>query len=338
MMSQWIVANGRPTFEDSSMSSASVSTLSFPLTVPLGTTDFPAIERDRRDRRVEDWASTLGPSNPLEHWLVGRAASASLDLERLEQAEAEARQNQSVRGVHCWEIDRQIDVEELAIKLRKTPGTVSRKLRGSKQGAEWLLERWAWLLRTLDEGADWNDSQRTLALDLLGIPDAERDGLTPIDPPSDGGYDRIAARRAVAEIQSNALTQAIAGPLRIADHQEHRQASLGLASPRPGSALATIRREIAAATRKLRWALDTFHKARNKTIADLETPPGPDQGSETETDPGTDDEERNEPNSPPTEVSPTLPIATASATNPVPTRGNRRARRAQARILKRRQG
>ena len=309
------------------MSTATASAFSL-----FGTLNYPAIERQQRSERIEEWVEKLQPDNPLEHWLVGRAATISLEIERLEGTESEVRHSVLVRAENCWDTDRNIEAEELALKLHKKPGAISRKLRGFKQGAEWLLYRWAALRTTLDLGNDWNDAQRSLALDLLGISETERTGPTMIDlPPSLGPEHLIPIRRELANHHMNALDAEISGPLNNVDKQERRQTTLGHSAAKPGTALASIRREIAAATRQLRWTLDTFYKVRMNYFAAIE----PSNESKPMTEAiETDLEEppdQNEPNLPDEMPLPTLSIGSNSSRLV----RNRRARRAMSRMQKR---
>ena len=314
------------------MSTASLSDL-VSLPTLKGTLDYPAIERERRVERIAEWVEKLEPTNPLEHWLVGRAASASLEIERLESVEAEQRQTVFIHAGYCWEADRQIEAEELGQKLHKKPGVISRKLRGFKQGAEWLLERWTSLRWTLDQGIDWSDAQRSLAFDLLGLAETERNGSTMVDlPPNLGPEHLIPMRLQIAKEQMDMITQSISISLKIVDDQERRQTILGHSPARRGSALAGIRREMTAAARQLRWALDTFYKVRNNYFAAVE--PSNETKPITATAPTPIEEapEQNEPNW--EEEMPSAALLIGS--KPDQTLGNRRSRRALASTFKRR--
>ena len=66
----------------------SIATLPFGMPAePDRPRDFIDLERGARDRRIAEWAEEHQAETSYERWLVGRAASASLDLDRLESAE-----------------------------------------------------------------------------------------------------------------------------------------------------------------------------------------------------------------------------------------------------------
>ena len=50
------------------------------------------------------------------------------------------------------------------------PGAGARALRRTRQGADWLIERWEALGEVLRTNGGWDDAQRRLAFDLLGVP------------------------------------------------------------------------------------------------------------------------------------------------------------------------
>ncbi len=83
-----------------------------------------------------------------------------------------------------WDHDRRVAVEEIGARLAKDPARVVPALRGRKQGADWLIERWEALGTILRNTGAWTDDQRRLALDLLGVPAELRDGGD-ILPPAD---------------------------------------------------------------------------------------------------------------------------------------------------------
>ena len=78
----------------------------------------------------------------------------------------------------CWEHDRGMAVEAFAARLTKEPRRVARGLYGSKQGAEWLVEHWDGLADVARKTGRWDDDQRRLAFDLLGVPHELRNVAT----------------------------------------------------------------------------------------------------------------------------------------------------------------
>src|SRR5947209_1652390 len=85
--------------------------------------------------------------------------------------------------------------EPAAEGLRRRPGQAAARLGETKQGAELMLGRWESLRKSLDRGT-WDESDRSSALDLLGVDRAFRKpGQTILDAPE--GSDATACVRAV---------------------------------------------------------------------------------------------------------------------------------------------
>src|SRR4051795_4330999 len=73
-----------------------------------------------------------------------------------------------------------------ALSVRnKDPARVARALSRTKQGADWLLERWEGLGAVLRSNGAWDEAQRRLAFDLLGVPGELRDGSLRIPAAAD---------------------------------------------------------------------------------------------------------------------------------------------------------
>ena len=69
-----------------------------------------------------------------------------------------------------WEEDRQLEAIAQAASLNKNPGLAVARLRRSRQGCDWLIERWIGLEQALEGDGDWTEEQTAHALDLLGVP------------------------------------------------------------------------------------------------------------------------------------------------------------------------
>jgi hypothetical protein len=76
----------------------------------------------------------------------------------------------------CWESDRCQVVDDLGAKLPKAPRRIARTLGRCRQGADWLIEHWKGLAEVLESKGGWDEAQRRLAFDLLGVPPDLRDG------------------------------------------------------------------------------------------------------------------------------------------------------------------
>ena len=90
-----------------------------------------------------------------------RAAFVALAAEQAEEAATD------------WDHARKVEAEATAEGLRHRPGTAAAKLGETRQGAELMLGRWESLRKSLDQGT-WDESDRSAALDLLGVDRAFR--------------------------------------------------------------------------------------------------------------------------------------------------------------------
>ena len=129
------------------------------------------------------WFESLKPENDHEEWLVTLAATASVKLKRCVLREAALDGYERRRATLSWDHDRRLDAENLAASLAKDPARTIKRLAQTKQGAQWLLERWTALATIAQAGRPWSDPQRSLALDLLGLPPHLRDAVSPPQDP-----------------------------------------------------------------------------------------------------------------------------------------------------------
>jgi hypothetical protein len=134
--------------------------------------------------RKDDLLQEFGPDSPYEEWLLGEMALAGTRLERLAMLSIADLQRTIDRAELCWEKDRRIAAEDLGARLSKQPSRVKLALEASRQGADFLKERWEGLGAALKAKGGWNDDQRALAFDLLGVPPALRDGDDKVPPRS----------------------------------------------------------------------------------------------------------------------------------------------------------
>src|SRR5260370_41549208 len=89
----------------------------------------------------------------------------------------------ATRAQLCWDQDRRLEAEDLAARLRRDPSRNALKLQRTSQGCALMIARWQALGRILRETGTWTEAQRSLALDLLGVPPELRAGATAVHPP-----------------------------------------------------------------------------------------------------------------------------------------------------------
>ena len=176
--------------------------------------------------RTDAYRASLRPADACGETLVAQMAVDAIRMERCRQAYVVLVNDHARRARLCWDADRRLDAEETAAGLARDPQRVARRLEATLHGCDLVAERWGDLRRILTETGDWTDAQRSLALDLLGVPPVLRDGRTPVDPPE--GDPAAAFRLALADAQLARLERLRTGPLGAIDEAERRTAETGL--------------------------------------------------------------------------------------------------------------
>jgi hypothetical protein len=203
----------------------------------------PDEEQAAIKERVEHWHSSLRPFEVIDLWLVEDVATEAVRVERCRAMEAETRAEDARRADESWDDDRRVAAEKRAAGLARRPEVVSRELATTLQGLDLLLERWAALAAALEK-RDWNDAERSLALDLMGVPRALREAPMALDAGRDGLRQFVADQIAGLSARRPALEER--------DGREQAAAMLGLGEP--SDALKRLRRYESACHRRLQWA------------------------------------------------------------------------------------
>jgi hypothetical protein len=211
--------------------------------------------------QLRAWNDFYRPADAHDAYHVEQAARLSVRLKRCWAHDLTVRLLAAERARSCWDQDRRLAAEELGAKLPRNPALISRRLRRSPQGCDWLLERWEALAALLRDGRDWTEAQRTLALDLLGTPAELREGATRLDPAGVAGEALRSSRRAVAEAEIVALRRLRDETLSGLDASERLSAELGY-SPEIERPVLLLMQYEAASARRMHRSLD--HLARSK--------------------------------------------------------------------------
>ena len=160
----------------------------------------PDLEIAAAKGRAEFWNSSLKPHDAFEVYLVDQVAAQSVRIDRCQHQERAVRRLHAKRANLRWDEDRRNAAEALGARLAQNPPLFARKLDGTKQGCEWLIARWEGLGAALAANGDWDAAQSSLALDLLGVPAALRNGPTPLD--GDSGARLALVRAEVDRLKS----------------------------------------------------------------------------------------------------------------------------------------
>jgi hypothetical protein len=227
-----------------------------------------------------------------------------------------------MRARLCWDDDRRLEAVELGEKLARKPVAIRTLLGRTRHGALWLIERWKALGAILDREPSWNDAQKAMAFDLLGVPATIREG----DPWTAAG---LTSARALVEREVASLQGSLTRTLITLDEFERGEAVAGR-PVRASSASRALRFEEAACWRRLLALQKMEDKETDRLIAEAtalaaETPPPPPAPAPSPPPPS-----RLRPDAPkPIRAVATTHLSPAPA--PAPT-GNRRARRAALRL------
>jgi hypothetical protein len=224
--------------------------------------------------RLEAYMAEFQPESPHEAVLVAEMALDDIRLGRCGKLFDILCEGYATRAQLCWDQDRRLEAEDLAARLRRDPARNALKLQRTRQGCELMIDRWEALLRILRETGTWTDAQRSLALDLLGVPPELRDGDTAVDAlvsmaPADGP----AFRYQVAKDEILRLTALKDETLDPLDADERAVAETGIGAELT-PALQRLHRYESACSRRYHKALKYFLD-RDRKRAPAEAPRAP---------------------------------------------------------------
>ncbi len=124
---------------------------------------------ERLALRMAEWSDGGEPQSERERWLIEKIAIATIRIDLCHDEENALRVTTSERAEIHWDEERQVDAEQLGVKLHRNPGLMVAKLKRNVHGCAWLRERWE-SLESVAETGDWDASQRALALDMMAVP------------------------------------------------------------------------------------------------------------------------------------------------------------------------
>jgi hypothetical protein len=209
--------------------------------------------------RTTEFAAEFAPETAYEEFLVGQMALASVRLDRCAGLAMVDSARCAERATICWESDQRMAVEELGSKLPKDPARVATALRRSRQGADWLIERWEALAEILQSNGKWSEAQRRLAFDLLGVPLELCEGSHRVPIEGDTAGLAALAAREVARLKED--REAVLDAL---DEANCGMAEVGM--PLSEDALTMrLRRYEAGFRRALNWAVKELRRVREGT-------------------------------------------------------------------------
>jgi hypothetical protein len=212
----------------------------------FGLAAIPDPEPEVFAAQMAEWMDTCKPSTAEQVWFVTQIVFESLRLARSRVRERHLIHYFALRASLCWDIDRRLAVELLAEKISKKPVQVVARLKESRHGCEWLLDRWRALGEVLEVEGKWNDAQRSLAFDMMGIVPEARHG----EPWQRARHD---SPQALVAREIEILNRLKACSLDAIDAQDRRLAEqgLGVEHERP---MVQLNRDAVASFRRMQWA------------------------------------------------------------------------------------
>jgi hypothetical protein len=186
-------------------------------------------DRAKVQARAEAHRDEFRPTTEFERGLVEPMAVASIRLERCREAYLSLSEDQRTRAALCWDEDRRVEAEEIAARLRRDPARTARRLQQDRHGSEVLIDRWEGLGRIVREGGDWDDSQRSMALNPLGVPLELRTGATAVAPPEGDQSEAKVFRLLVVEAELDRLRGRKLAAFDLLDEQDRELAEDGIA-------------------------------------------------------------------------------------------------------------
>jgi hypothetical protein len=185
-------------------------------------------DRAKVEARAKALVEEFQPKTEFERGLVEQMAVDSVRLDRCRETSLVLCEGHASRAALCWDEDRRVEAEELATRLGGDPARTRSRLGQTRHGCEVLIERWEGLARILREPGDWDDSQRSLALNLLGVPLELRSGTTAIDPPEGDRSEAKVFRLLLVEAELDRLRTRNAQAFDLLDEQDRELARAGI--------------------------------------------------------------------------------------------------------------
>jgi hypothetical protein len=223
----------------------------------------PEDETELVAERAEEWSGHYPLRTPEDFWFLDQLALESVRVERCQDQERALLCRQRVRADCRWDNEKRFEASRLFGKLSKRPAEVWMELQMTSQGCSLLIDRWQSLLGLLKPGKPWEESTRSMALDMLGVLAEFREAPTRID--AQEGQDAVEVQKAIAAREIERLTGLKEDKLDGLDDLERELAVIGMNAPDRDVQL--MRRYESACRRRFDAALRALHLACQKDVA-----------------------------------------------------------------------
>src|SRR5262249_20217366 len=136
-------------------------------------------------RHIAVMTRTYAPADEQEAWWVHKMAVAAARLDRCHDQIPFDIGRARLRAAEDWDDDRTAHVDRLAALIDREPPRVVRALVKTLHGVRYLRDSLELIQNVLVTGGAINEARRDMALDLIGIPHAVREGNPSIPELSD---------------------------------------------------------------------------------------------------------------------------------------------------------
>ncbi len=230
----------------------------------------PPDQRQKIAERVAEWTDAMKPADAVQRWLVARAATASVRLDRCVERENLALEENTAAAERAFFRRRRAWARRTGQKLQADPRRAYALLTSSAFGCDWLIARFDDLAADLEmPGGYWSRAEFLRCLLLLGF---DYDRIPPGQPVVARLYrDHLAADRAPNPDEVEAFLNLDTKTLEPADRAAAQRLALGDRESARRRLLAFVRTE-QQRLRDLRAALWNEHDV---PALEARLPPGP---------------------------------------------------------------
>jgi len=136
------------------------------------------------------------PQTEYEQMLISDMAIAKAKLDRAGELLLLDGERVVERAVDFWDVDQTASALAISRSLSRNPERTVHTLGNTKRGAELLISYWTGLATALGTNGGWDEAQRRLAYDLLGVREELRSGSNLVPAATDAaGLSALAARQ-----------------------------------------------------------------------------------------------------------------------------------------------
>jgi hypothetical protein len=206
----------------------------------------PDAEAEAFAKKMAIWREVCRPGTDEQVWLVEQIVHESLRIDRCRENERHLAHYIALRESLWNDDDRRLAIDMIAKDIAKDPASVVARLKQSRHGCQWLLERWHVLGRLLELNGRWNDAQRSHAFNLMGTSRSLR-----FSEPWEWACH--ASPQALVARETELLKRRNAGATHSFDAGEPKFAEQGLGKELSRK-LEALRSEKNASYRRMKWA------------------------------------------------------------------------------------